>query len=213
MKSILVIDDDAIVVALIVKLLKSKGFQAIGRSDGESGLELVRSLIPDLIVCDVVMPGMNGHQILETVRRDPQTVHIPFIFLTSKTAKRDLLEGIHLGADHYLPKPIEPEGFLATIAALFADLEDSTSDRDAELSPDLSGLSAHWRRDLVPAKIEEEYAGWWVAVEPDSQRFFLGKTRELAYQSAARSFPDGVFLYRQLGMLPFCALTVPVPLT
>ena len=194
MNSILVIDDDPITLSSIIYLLKAHPYQAIGRTDGQNGVEVARKLKPDLILCDVVMPGMNGYEVLEVLRQDSETAHIPVIFLTAKTAKRDVLEGIDLGAAQYLSKPIEHDELLAAVASRFMDLERDLTDP----SPHHSEGGLH----SIPSHFVEEYEGWWLAIEPDSQRAFLGKTRELAYSFALRAYPSSIFLYRRLGENP-----------
>ena len=197
MKSILVIDDDSLVLSSIIYLLKAHQYRVYGRSDAKSGLESARLLKPDLILCDVIMPDMTGYELLEELRQDETTANIPFIFLTSKTAKRDVLEGIDLGADHYLSKPVEQEELLATLATRFADLDrdranEVSSDEGPSDLPDITSLTT------LPEDLEREYPGWWLAIEPESGRHFLGKSRELAYESALRAYPNGIFLYHQL---------------
>ena len=186
-KTILVIDDDAVVTTLIVKLLQSKGYNAIGVNDAAEGLEQVKTLHPDLAICDVIMPSMSGYEVLETLRQSPSTASIPFMFLTSKSSRKDVMEGITLGADNYLSKPINPEEILAAVAARFADLD---SQESTQSNPSM--------RMPISPQLQSEYSGWWAAVEPASNRCFLGKTREQAYQAALRAYPSGIFLYQEL---------------
>lgn len=86
-------------------------------SDGQAGLTTARAERPDVIVCDVTMPRMNGHAALEALRGDPSTAAIPFIFLTGNGEMTDLRIGMNLGADDYLVKPVEPEQLLAAVRA------------------------------------------------------------------------------------------------
>ncbi|MEM9567225.1 MAG: response regulator [Cyanobacteria bacterium P01_E01_bin.34] len=186
-KTILVIDDDIAVSTLLVKVLQAKGYNAIGVIDPAEGLEQVRTLHPELIICDVIMPSMSGYEVLETLRQSASTASIPFMFLTSKSSRRDVIEGLTLGADNYLSKPINPEDILAAVAARFSDLE--THDSASTTHP--GGVS-------FSSQLCAEYPGWWAAVEPSSNRCFLGKTREQAYQAAVRAYPSGIFLYQEL---------------
>ncbi|MGK7910594.1 MAG: PleD family two-component system response regulator [Synechococcus sp.] len=186
-KTIVVIDDDAAIATLIVKLLQSKGYEAIGFNDPVEGLKQIEDLLPELVICDVVMPSMSGYELLQVLQDSPSTASIPLMFLTSKTARKDVLEGITLGADNYLSKPINAEEVLAAVATRFAELDSQSS---AESTPK-SGLA-------IPLQLQAEYSGWWAAVEPASNRYFLGKTREQAYQAALRAYPSGIFLYQEL---------------
>ncbi|MEL7085182.1 MAG: response regulator [Cyanobacteria bacterium P01_A01_bin.3] len=186
-KTILVIDDDIAISTLLVKLLQAKGHNAIGVTDPVEGLEKVKTLHPELVICDVIMPSMSGYEVLETLRQSTETASIPFMFLTSKSSRKDLMEGLTLGADNYLSKPINPEDVLAAVAARFADLEP----QDSAGATHPSGVS-------LSSQLQAEYPGWWAAVEPSSNRCFLGKTREKAYQAAVRAYPSGIFLYQEL---------------
>jgi signal transduction histidine kinase len=105
MKKILVIDDDAAIQSLTVKALQSRGYQALSAADGREGLETARKYLPDLIVCDVQMPTMDGYQTLSALQQDPITCTIPFIFLTALRDQQHIRYGLGLGADDYLTKP------------------------------------------------------------------------------------------------------------
>lgn len=111
MSKILVIDDDANDRLIIRKILNNKksNFEVIEAKDGETGVELALEIMPDLILCDVLMPNMDGYQVLIQLRINEVTSTIPFIFLTAKNEISDLRKGMNLGADDYLVKPLEPE--------------------------------------------------------------------------------------------------------
>ena len=105
MSKILVIEDDAAVRSNLVQLLSAENFEAIGAEDGLSGLHLAIRETPDLILCDVMIPGLDGYGVLSEVRKDAATADTPFVFLTGRTEKADLRAGMDLGADDYLTKP------------------------------------------------------------------------------------------------------------
>ena len=105
MKTVLVIEDKHIVQAAIRDWLEEEGFRTLGAANGKIGLELIQSQRPDLILCDVVMPVMDGYQVLMQLRQDPSTTTIPFVFLTVKGSNADWRYGMELGADDYLVKP------------------------------------------------------------------------------------------------------------
>ncbi|AFY39683.1 two component transcriptional regulator, AraC family [[Leptolyngbya] sp. PCC 7376] len=115
MKTILIIEDEVETRNVFLKCLEFEGFQAYGAKNGTEGIELAKSKSPDLIVCDIFMPDMDGYSVLEFLRRSPQTSAIPFIFLTAKVTMEDLRHGMQLGADDYLTKPCTVEQFLAAI--------------------------------------------------------------------------------------------------
>ena len=115
MKTILIIEDEAQTRNIFVKCLEFEGFRAVGASDGTTGLALAQQHHPDLVVCDIMMPDMDGYSVLSTLRKSRQTALIPLIFLTAKVTMADLRRGMDLGADDYLTKPCTVEQFLAAI--------------------------------------------------------------------------------------------------
>jgi two-component system sensor histidine kinase/response regulator len=117
MQTILVIEDEEAVRANILELLEAEDFEALAAENGEIGVQLAQQHIPDLIICDVRMPGMDGYEVLKRVREDAATAAIPFIFLTAHSDKTDLRRGMELGADDYLTKPCTPTELLQAIAA------------------------------------------------------------------------------------------------
>ncbi|MBX3745066.1 MAG: response regulator transcription factor [Verrucomicrobiae bacterium] len=117
MKTVLVIEDEPEMRRNITRLLKLEGYEAIPAEDGRAGLELARRSRPDLILCDVMMPAMDGHEVLQALRSEPEGRSVPFIFLTAKGEKADLRGGMNLGADDYLTKPVDNDELLAAVAA------------------------------------------------------------------------------------------------
>lgn len=105
MKTILVIEDKKIVQEAIRDWLEEEGFQTIGASNGKIGIELAYEHLPDLILCDILMPGIDGYAVLSELRKNPLTTTTPFIFLSVKGTKADVRYGMELGADDYLIKP------------------------------------------------------------------------------------------------------------
>ena len=117
MKKILVIEDEDFVRENILDLLDAEGFEAIGAENGQIGLNLAKKMIPDLILCDVMMPGLDGYGVLTAIRQDALMASIPFIFLTAKAAKADFRQGMELGADDYITKPFTRAELLGAIAS------------------------------------------------------------------------------------------------
>jgi len=93
-----------------------EGVEIIAAENGKSGIELAREQLPDLIICDVMMPGMDGHSVVKALRQDDKTAQIPFIFLTAKAFESDRKQGMELGADYYMTKPFLFDNFLQVIA-------------------------------------------------------------------------------------------------
>lgn len=117
MKKILVIEDHPPMRENLVLMLEMEGFEVLWAEQGRRGLELARSASPDLVLCDVMMPELDGYRVLEALRADPATATIPFLFLTAKGEKLDQRTGMNLGADDYLVKPVSKDDVLAAIAA------------------------------------------------------------------------------------------------
>ncbi len=117
MKNILVIEDETKTRNLFLSCLKSEGFYTIGAENGVVGIQRARECSPDLVLCDILMPELDGYGVLNTLRKDPVTAVIPFIFLTVTLTKSELRKGMNLGADDYLTKPCSVEELLGAIAA------------------------------------------------------------------------------------------------
>lgn len=117
MKKILVIEDEAQSRHMFLECLEAEGFDAIGAEDGRVGVQRAQSHLPDLVICDIVMPEIDGYGVLTTLRTDSATAMIPFIFLTAKATMTELRQCMELGADDYLTKPSTVEELLRAIAA------------------------------------------------------------------------------------------------
>lgn len=115
---ILVVDDSPTERLALLELLSLNGYKVITAQSGEEGIEKAKAELPDLILMDVVMPGLNGFQATRTLTRDEATRHIPVIVCTSKGQETDKIWGLRQGAQDYMVKPINPEELLAKIAAL-----------------------------------------------------------------------------------------------
>nr|WP_228037474.1 response regulator [Nodosilinea sp. LEGE 06152] len=111
----MIIEDEAQTRNIFLKCLEFEGFRAVGASDGTAGVAMAQQHNPDLVVCDIMMPDLDGYSVLSALRKARQTALIPLIFLTAKVAMHDLRRGMELGADDYLTKPCTVEQFLAAI--------------------------------------------------------------------------------------------------
>ena len=117
MKKILVIEDSPEMRRNLLTILRLEKFHPLGAENGREGVELARREKPDVILCDVMMPELDGYGVLKALREDPATVTIPFIFLTAKGEKPDIRAGMNLGADDYLTKPVAKADLLNAINA------------------------------------------------------------------------------------------------
>lgn len=123
MKKILLIEDDPLVRANILELLEAEEFHTLSAENGFIGALWAMEHIPDLIICDVLMPELNGYDVLRALRQDPMSATIPFIFLTANADKADIRRGMELGADDYITKPFTRVELLGAIATRFAKHE------------------------------------------------------------------------------------------
>ena len=120
MKTILVIEDEQTIRESISDLLEIEGFSVMNAELGNKGIQMAQEYLPDLILCDVNLPDVDGYHVLSTLRQNPIAETIPFIFLTAKGTKSDLRHGMNLGADDYLVKPCTADELLEAIASRFA---------------------------------------------------------------------------------------------
>jgi DNA-binding NarL/FixJ family response regulator len=151
MKKILVIEDEPEMRRNIVMLLRYRNYQPLEAENGRRGLELVRRETPDLILCDVMMPELDGYEVLRALRADEKLALIPFVFLTAKGEKDDLRSGMNLGADDYLTKPV---GNNDLIQAIEARLQRSAQQARREFKPDFSSAEPLVGLGLTPRAAE-----------------------------------------------------------
>lgn len=117
MKRILLIEDEELLREVILDYLALEGFEAAGARNGWDGVRLAKEFQPDLIICDVVMPDIDGYQVLAVLQRTETTAGIPFMFLTARTSEVDCCYGLSLGATHYFTKPFKFDELLGAIVA------------------------------------------------------------------------------------------------
>jgi len=135
MKKILVIEDEPEMRRNITALLRYYDYEPIAAENGRAGIDAARRGKPDLILCDVMMPELDGHGVLKALQADPSLERIPFIFLTAKGEKEDLRSGMNLGADDYLTKPVANADL---VRAIEARLRRSQQQARREFKPDFS---------------------------------------------------------------------------
>lgn len=114
-KRILIIEDEPEMRRNLGMILRLEGFTPLAAENGRIGLQLAAAEKPDLILCDVMMPELDGHGVLAALRANPDTEAVPFIFLTARGEKPDIRSGMNLGADDYLTKPVSKAELLAAI--------------------------------------------------------------------------------------------------
>jgi len=116
MKIILIIEDDTAIRENICEMLELEDYKIISAANGKNGIALAKTEKPDMILCDIMMPGMNGYEVFNGLSNDIKTAHIPFIFLTASGEKKEIALGIAMGAKGYICKPFEAQELFGTVA-------------------------------------------------------------------------------------------------
>lgn len=118
MKTILLIDDTKEILENFTEYLEMEGYKVLACNNGQKGIELAIEFIPDLIICDVLMPEMDGHEVLRLLMETAKIFEIPFIFSTSLSERIERADALNLGADEYIVKPFDPETLLEMVKTL-----------------------------------------------------------------------------------------------
>jgi diguanylate cyclase len=178
MNKILVIEDNLQIQANIQQILEFEGFDVVTAPDGRIGLQAVKEHCPDLIICDIMMPELDGYEVVKALRQDPLTIDIPFIFLTAKVDKLDLRQGMELGADDYLTKPFGAGELLRAVAVRLekrAAVEQRYCSEIQELESDLNYLLHHNSLTQLPNQtlLQQQFKELHIQFDPQNQRLPL----------------------------------------
>jgi DNA-binding response OmpR family regulator len=114
-RRVLLVDDDPVIIRLLEVNFRLDGFEVEGASRGEEALEKARAWLPDAIVLDVMMPGLDGYEVCGRLRDDPELSDVPVVFLTARAQDEDVARGHALGVVEYVTKPFDPEALVATV--------------------------------------------------------------------------------------------------
>src|SRR5690348_17100739 len=117
MSKILVVDDEPLIVEMIEDTLSSEGYEINKAYSGEEALSVIENNPPDLVLLDLMLPGMDGYEVCRQMQRDARFSHIPVIMLTAKSAIADRVSGYDRGADDYITKPFDPDELLIRVRA------------------------------------------------------------------------------------------------
>jgi len=169
-KRLLLIDDDPNLILLVKDYLEFRGYEVVTAENGQEALEVLDQETPDMIICDVMMPQMDGYSLVEHVRKNPRTSWIPVLFLSAKGQSQDRVKGLNTGADVYMVKPFEPEELVAQVesslkqASRLIQRQEKTSDTapriqvpfDVELTPTELRVVQYVARGMANREIAEE---------------------------------------------------------
>ena len=114
-KQLMLVDDDPNLILLVKDYLEFRGYQVITAGNGREALDLLEEQIPDLIICDVMMPEMDGYSLVQHIRENSTIEWVPVLFLSAKGQSQDRVKGLNTGADVYIVKPFEPEELVAQV--------------------------------------------------------------------------------------------------
>ncbi len=168
MNKVLVIEDDEGIRSNVLDLLEAEGFEGIGAVDGESGVALAVQQLPDLVICDISMPGIDGYEVLEILSMKPTTAAIPFVFLSARAERADVRRGMALGADDYLTKPFTRVELLDAIRVRLQRSQRSRSTPAAAEAPSPTSPQVLTRPPKPGARGEERV----VVADPAMQALF-----------------------------------------
>ncbi len=134
MKRVLLIEDDIILRENTAELLELSDFEVITAPNGKIGIETAQQQLPDIVVCDIMMPEIDGYGVLEALSKDVNTRHIPFIFLSAKTERKDVRKGMDLGADDYITKPFTENELISAIDSRLAKVAILKEEREQQIN-------------------------------------------------------------------------------
>jgi len=115
MKTALVIEDNVEIQENTVEILELAGYSTVSASNGEEGISLATTTKFDIILCDIIMPGMNGYEVIQAFKKNPATARVPFIYVSANAEKRELEKAMSLGADGYVCKPFDSPDLITAI--------------------------------------------------------------------------------------------------
>ncbi|WP_298759219.1 response regulator [uncultured Psychroserpens sp.] len=136
MKTILLIEDDVVLRENTAELLELSHYKVITTSNGKTGIDTAREHSPDIIICDIMMPELDGYETLKILSQDDETKYIPFIFLSAKTEHKDVRKGMNMGADDYITKPFTEDELISAIESRLAKasiLKDARTNTNASI--------------------------------------------------------------------------------
>lgn len=144
---ILIVDDEEDILELVQYNVEREGYQTLCAVTGEQALQIVQTDKVDMVILDLMLPGINGLEVAKSIKRNPQKTNIPIIMLTAKGEETDIITGLELGADDYVTKPFSPKILLARIKAVIRKNRSQLVDTDAVLHH--HGISIHPGRRII----------------------------------------------------------------
>ena len=148
---LLLIDDDPNLILLVKEYLELRGYDVTTAKNGREALRMLEKDSPNLIICDVMMPEMDGYSFVKRVRDNPQTAYLPILFLSAKGQTQDRVEGLNTGADVYMVKPFEPDELVAQIEASLKQSARMLQQQGSKIEGEVS-IQVPYDVDLTPTE-------------------------------------------------------------
>jgi signal transduction histidine kinase len=201
MKKILIIEDQLSISEEVNDWFTFEGFETLTASNGRAGVELAKGQLPDLIVCDIMMPGMDGKEVLAVLRKNPSTRMIPFIFITALAGRDDIRTGMDLGADDYIIKPFTRNEMLNAAKTRLEKTSDFKMSTDTALDELRNSIILHLPHELL-TPLNGILGASYLLKDPDIQfttakRVELGENLQLSATQLFRLFRN-YLIYAQL---------------
>jgi DNA-binding NarL/FixJ family response regulator len=152
-KKLLLIDDDPNLILLVKDYLEFRGYEVITAENGREALEVLDSQSPDMIICDVMMPEMDGYSLVSTIRSQAKHSWIPVLFLSAKGQSQDRVKGLNIGADVYMVKPFEPEELVAQVESSLKQASRLIQHKDSKNGDSAPKIQVPFDVELTPTEL------------------------------------------------------------
>ncbi|PSN20138.1 DNA-binding response regulator [filamentous cyanobacterium CCP5] len=153
-KQLLLVDDDPNLILLVKDYLEFRGFSVVTAENGQDALHKVNTVNPDMIICDVMMPQMDGYAFVQQIRESPDTEWIPILFLSAKGQSQDRIKGLNTGADVYMVKPFEPEELVAQVESSLKQASRITRHQNRPGTTPTVTLQVPYDVELTPTELK-----------------------------------------------------------
>jgi DNA-binding NarL/FixJ family response regulator len=152
-KKLLLIDDDPNLILLVKDYLEFRGYEVVTAENGREALEVLEKQTADMIICDVMMPEMDGYSLVSAIRSDPKTSWIPVLFLSAKGQSQDRVKGLNIGADVYMVKPFEPEELVAQVESSLKQASRLIQHKDSKGGDSSPRIQVPFDVELTPTEL------------------------------------------------------------
>ncbi len=152
-KKLLLIDDDPNLILLVKDYLEFRGYEVVTAENGREALEVLEKQTVDMIICDVMMPEMDGYSLVSAIRSDPKTSWIPVLFLSAKGQSQDRVKGLNIGADVYMVKPFEPEELVAQVESSLKQASRLIQHKDSKGGDSSPRIQVPFDVELTPTEL------------------------------------------------------------